>query len=135
MADADKAEAAQSPSAYVGQPEASAGASAGAWGGAPGPAHLQRQVSDTGDGRNFSSFLKAGDMDSRGVGMMSAPTAMRLQVNEGIRMKGEAKAKAGGGEGEGRRTGMPAPARRKGCGGGLPKTETGARLDICIDSS
>ena len=101
MADADKAEAAQSPSAYVGQPEASAGASAGAWGGAPGPAHLQRQVSDTGDGRNFSSFLKAGDMDSRGVGMMSAPTAMRLQVNEGIRMKGEAKAKAGGGEGEG----------------------------------
>ena len=99
MADADKAEAAQSPSAYVGQPETSAGA----WGGTPGPARLQRQVSDTGDGRSFSSFLESKDMDARGVGMMSAPTVMRLQVNEGIRMKGEEKAKAEGREGGGGR--------------------------------
>ena len=61
MADAAQANAADSPSAYVG-PEARVRG--------PGGACLLRQVSATGDGRSFSYFMKSQDMDSKAESMM-----------------------------------------------------------------
>jgi hypothetical protein len=106
MADAAQAEAADSPTAYVG-PEARVRG--------PGGARLQRQVSETGDGRSFSSFMKSQDMDSKVESMMGEEEEGGEEGGEEGEESGEGDGVLGAAQGG---SSSNSPKRRRGAPGG-----------------